>query len=93
MEFALIRRLGKSHSEVEKTIKKLGGRVVSVIHNKLAAVISNQEEVSKMQSQMKEAKKSNIQVVSMDFLESVKTNDPILYIINESLSEWGGDVS
>lgn len=93
MEFALIGQLGKSPSEIEKAIKKLGGRVSSVIHSKLAAVISNRNEVKLMRSQMKEAKKANIQVVSVFFLEAVKTTDPILYIISESLSDWGGDVS
>lgn len=92
MEFALIGNLSKKSHEIEKIIKKMGGKVVSVIHNKLAAVISNYDEVNKMRSHMKEAKKCNIQVVSEDFLEECKTIDPILYIISQSLSEWGGDV-
>lgn len=93
MEFALIGKLKNSKQEIEKAIRKMGGKVVSVIHNKLAAIISNEEEVKRMGLQMKEAKKFNIQVVTVDFLTAVETTDPILYIISQSLADWGGDVS
>lgn len=70
----------------------MGGNVVSVIHDKLAAVISNQQEVQRMGSQMKEARKYNIQVISDDFLTELTITDPMLYIISKSLADWGGDV-
>ena len=80
-------------SEMEKSIRKHGGKVVSIIHDKLAAVISNRQEVRKMGFQMVQAKKHNIQVISDEFLSEVTTTDPMLYIISKSLSDWGGDVS
>lgn len=93
MEFALVGVLKKSKAVIERTINSMGGKVVSVIHNKLAAVISCEFEVVKMGAQMKTAKKYNIQVICEDFLTEVHTCDPFLYIISKSLSDWGGDVS
>lgn len=94
MEFVLFGDLKQTNQEIERTIRKMGGKVVSVIHDELAAVISNKEEVNRMGSQIKIAKKHNIPVVSEDFLTEVsKGGDPIFYIICESLCEWGGDVS
>lgn len=71
----------------------MGGKVVSVIHEELAAVISNQQEVQRMGQQIKMAKQHSIPVVPEDFLtEVLKGTDPIFYIISESLCDWGGDV-
>lgn len=93
MEFVVIGKLNKTHQEIEKTIRKMGGKVVSVIHKELAAVISNPEEVQRMGVQIKMAKRHNIPVVPEDFLAEVsKGTDPIFYIISESLCDWGGDV-
>lgn len=92
MEFTLIGKLKMSKKDIESVIKKMGGRVVNEIHDKLAAVISNQEEIEKMGSKMIEAKACNIQVISEDFLSQLKTIDPFVYIINRSLSDWGGNV-
>lgn len=93
MEFVVIGNLEKPTEEIIKTISKMGGKVVSKIHRKLAAVISNKEEIQRMGSKMVEAKKYDIQVVSVDFLTELHPTDPILYVISESLSNWGGDVS
>lgn len=93
MEFAIIGNLKRPNKEIESTIKKMGGKIAPRVHYKLAAVISNQEELKKMDSQMEEAKAYDIQVVSADFLTDIVDSDPILYIITEKLSSWGGDVS
>lgn len=78
--------------EIEKTIRKMGGKVVSVIHDKLAAVISSEQDVQKMGFEMLQAKRYNIQVISADFLTEATTTDPMLYIISKSIADWGGDV-
>lgn len=93
MEFALIGKLKLSRQEIEGTIKKMGGKVVTKIHDKMAAVISNEEEIQKMGPKMILAEKFNIQIVSEDYLESIETNDPRMCIITRCLSEWGGNVS
>lgn len=92
MEFVLVGELGMSQYEIEGMIRKMGGKVVSVIHDKLTAVISNQREVQRMGFEMKQAKKCNIQVISDEFLTEITTTDPMLYIISKSLADWGGDV-
>lgn len=73
----------------------MGGRVVNKIHNKLAAVISNKDEVDKMGSKMTEAKVANIQVISEDFflVAEQQTTNAFEYIAKHNLAEWGGNVS
>lgn len=93
MEFALIGKMNSSKQKIESTIQKLGGKVVTGIHDKLAAVISNEDEIQKMGPKMILAKTCDIQVVSEDFLTEVEKIDPCRYIICRSLSEWGGNVS
>lgn len=95
MEFAVIGKLKMSKNEIESVIKKMGGRVVNGISNKLAAVISNQEEVGKMGSKMTEVKTCNIQVIPEEFLSELKnvdSFDPLAYISSCSLTDWGGNV-
>lgn len=94
MEFVIIGDLSRSKKDIENTIKKLGGKVAPRVHYKLAAVISNQDEIQRMSNQMTEAKAFDIQVVSEDFLTDIQQNkDPILHIITEKLCSWGGDVN
>lgn len=92
MEFALIGKLNSSNQSIESTIKRMGGKMVTHIHEKLAAVISNDDEIQKMGPKMTLAKKCDIQVVSEDFLTCVETIDPCRYIICRSISDWGGNV-
>ncbi|KAG4065356.1 hypothetical protein HA402_012301 [Bradysia odoriphaga] len=92
MEFAIIGKLKSSKVEIKEKIRKLGGRVVNKIHDKLAAVISNQEEIDKMEPIMAEAKACNIQIISEDFLSKMEDIDPLTYIVTRSLTdEWGGN--
>lgn len=94
MEFVIVGNLEKPRNEIEKQIRKLGGKIGTTIHSKLAAIISNHQEIKNMGFQMASAKIHKIQVVSVDFLTAIQTMDPIAYIISESLDDnWGGDVS
>lgn len=93
MEFSLIGKLSSSNQKIESVIKRLGGKLVAGIHEKLAAVISNEDEIQKMGPKMTLAKKCDIQVVSEDFLTSIEKMDPCRYIICRSISDWGGNVS
>lgn len=95
MEFVLIGDLTKPRSEIERMIRKLGGKVSAKIHDRLAAIISNTNEVEKMGKQMNDACMNNIQVVSEDFLDATENSDidPIAYILSENICDWGGDVS
>lgn len=94
MEFVIIGNLIMTHKEVVRKIRKLGGTISNRIHEKLAAIISTEEEVSNMNKLMKQAKQYEIQVVSENFLNDITNdNDPILYIISRCICDWGGDVS
>lgn len=79
--------------EIERIVNRLGGKIVNKIHGKLAAVISNQETLEKNSKIIQIAKSYNIQVVSENFLAEAQHSDPLWYIKNYSLSEWGSDVS
>lgn len=95
MEFVLVGNFKQPRGDLERLIRKLGGKVSAEIHNNAAAIISTPYEVQKMGNQMAEAKQLSIQVVSEDFLAEIQTPgvDPILYIISASICDWGGDVS
>lgn len=95
MEFAIVGiNLTRPRNEIERMIKKLGGKVVPNIHYKLAAVISNEDEVRRMSDPILAAKLYGIQVVTGAFLTEVAelNIDPILYIVSQSICDWGGDV-
>lgn len=92
MEFMAIESWAK-RKEIEKIVEKLGGKVVQKIHSKLAAIISNQETLDKNSKIIQIAKGYNIQVVSENFLVEAQHSDPLWYIKNYSLSDWGSDVS
>lgn len=95
MEFVLVGAFTKPRGDLERLIRKLGGKVGVKVHDRLAAIISTSAEHRKMGKQMTEARDHNIQVVSEAFLDEIQAPDadPILYIISKSISEWGGDVS
>lgn len=94
MEFVIVGDLTRPRNEIERTVKKMGGKIAPNIHIRLTAVISNENEVRKMSEQICNAKLHNIQVVPEAFLTDVAESniDPILYIISHNICEWGGDV-
>lgn len=93
MEFNIIGKLDRSRDEIKSEIEKLGGKLVSSVHEKLAAVISTESEVEKMNEKMQKAKTFGIQVVSLKFLDEVKSGNAIKYIKTQSICDWGTDVS
>lgn len=93
MEFCVIGKLERSKDEIKSKIEKLGGKLVSSVHEKLAAVISTENEVEKMNDKMEKAKTFGIQVVPVKFLDEVKGDNAIKYIKTQSICDWGTDVS
>lgn len=96
MEFVILgNNLTRPRNEIERMVKKLGGKVVPTIHYKLAAVISNEDEMHRMSEQILTAQLYGIQIVREAFLTEVAelNIDPILYILFQSICDWGGDVS
>ncbi|KAI4498125.1 hypothetical protein M0802_006611 [Mischocyttarus mexicanus] len=94
MQFVIIGTTEKSKDLLKKEIALLGGSVVTKIHEKLAAVISNPKEIKKMNKRMEDVKSLDIQVVSEDFIEEAKsyTELAIALIKKKNISDWGGDV-
>lgn len=95
MEFVILdNNLTRPRNEIERMVKKMGGKIVPNIHYKVAAVISNEDEVRKMSEPILTAKLYDIQIVSEQFFIDVfESNvDPIWYIVTKNISEWGGNV-
>lgn len=92
MEFFLIGDLGKPNHEIQQTIQRMGGTVSKKVHQNLTAIISNTIEVQRMSKPMKEAKKNRISVVPVAFLDEVLMVEPISFINNNALCDWGHDV-
>ncbi|XP_012286246.1 poly [ADP-ribose] polymerase [Orussus abietinus] len=93
MQFVILGRTQKDKEELKKEIAHLGGKVVTKIHDKLAAVISNPTEVGKMNKRMEEVKAQDIQVVTEDFIEEAKefSSAPFMLIKKKSICDWGSD--
>lgn len=95
MEFVIVgNNLTQPRNEIERMVKKMGGKIVPNIHYKVAAVISTEDEVRKMSDPILTAKLHDIQVVSEKFFTEVweSNTDPIWYIVTQNMSEWGGNV-
>lgn len=92
MEFFILGETIKSQEDIEQKIQKMGGKLAKTIHENLAAVISNADEIKQMGTVMDVVKKYGIHVVPEEFIEEVKDNDPVALITMMDLSNWGMDV-
>lgn len=88
MEFYIIGPTEKSTEEIEDKIQLMGGTLATKIHAKLAAIISNANEVQRMGNEMVIAQSFGIQVITEDYFEKLKDNDPINLMIDMNLSSW-----
>lgn len=92
MEFIIIGKIEKPKDDLKRQIERMGGKLGTKIHEKLAAVISTEKEVERMGSRMTEVKDFGIQVVTEDFVENAKKGGAIPLIVSSSLCDWGTDV-
>jgi len=95
MQFVILGRTQKDKEELKKEILLLGGTVTTKIHEDLAAVISNQNELEKMNKRMEDVQACDIQVITEDFIEEAKeyTDAPIMLLKKKTISSWGGDIN
>lgn len=95
MELVLIGEFSKPRGDIERLIRKMGGKIGTKIHDRSAAVISTATEVHKMGRQMADARMYDIQVVTEHFLNEIQNPDvdAIGYILSENICDWGGNVS
>lgn len=93
MEFVIVGKTEKSKDDLKREIQRMGGKVGTKIHEKLAAIISTEDEVKRMGGRIKEAKEYGIQVVPEDFVDNAKSGGAVSFIVSQSLCDWGTDVS
>ncbi|EZA56984.1 Poly [ADP-ribose] polymerase [Ooceraea biroi] len=95
MQFVILGRTEKDKEELKKEILLLGGVVTTKLHGDLAAVISNKNEVDRMNRRMQDVQSYDIQVITEDFVEEAKeyTDAPIMLLKKKTISEWGGDIN
>lgn len=95
MEFVILGNPPRGKELLKKQITKLGGKVVTKIHENIMAVISSEEEVEKMGARMSEVKSQDIQVVPETFVDDAvgKTGKIADLIIEKKICDWGSDVS
>ncbi|XP_022090532.1 poly [ADP-ribose] polymerase 1-like isoform X2 [Acanthaster planci] len=93
LDIASAGKLDISASAVKDVVKKLGGTYVNSVSRSTACVVSNAEEVDKMSSKIKSAKKCGVHVVALDFLTEIeKGGDVVQLIPKHSIASWGSDV-
>jgi poly [ADP-ribose] polymerase len=92
LHFVLIGKPETPKEELKTRIARLGGKLVTSIHEKIAAIISTKEEVEKFGKRMQDAQALDIQVVPESFLDAVeKSGDAIEKIKSMNISDWGSD--
>lgn len=93
MEFFIIGKTTQSRADLKDALQKLGGKLSTKLHDKLAAVISNEKEIERMNDKMQEAKSMGIQVITADFVDALDKTGAVEYIKTKSICDWGSDVS
>lgn len=86
--------LTAKRNDLKLKIERMGGKLTTKIHSKIAVIISTPDEVEKMNQRMEEAKSHDIQVVTEDFLTSIDKGSPketVEKIKSMSICTWGGD--
>lgn len=92
MHFVLLGRSKAGKEEIKERIVRMGGKLVTKIHDRIMAVISTESEIEKMTSRMNEVKELGIQVVPESFLDEVeKSGEAIEKIKSMNLADWGND--
>jgi poly [ADP-ribose] polymerase len=86
---ATIGRLSQTKAQLTEEIEANGGSVVDKIRSDLTVCISNEAEVKKLGKRMQDAKKANIPIVSLDFLEDAVKGAAQLKIPTYSIATWG----
>ncbi|KAF6202111.1 hypothetical protein GE061_004509 [Apolygus lucorum] len=91
MSFYVIGKTKLSRDELKVKITKLGGKLESKLNKDVAAVISTESQVEKMNDKMEEVKDLDIQVVPESFIDACQDGNAIDKIKELSISPWGSD--
>lgn len=93
MEFAVVGRVSRLRADLKEAIQRLGGKLVTSVHAKLAAVVATEKAVEQMSDKMVEVKTLGIQVLRDTFVEELGKTNVIEFIKTQSICDWGTDVS
>lgn len=93
MEIGIIGRSVRPREKLKAAIEKMGGKLVTKIHENLACIISTPKEIERMTARMETAQNFGIQIVAENFVDDIMNGGTIEYIKANCLSEWGADVS
>lgn len=94
MHIVAIGQFSVKRPQLKQKIESLGGKLVSTLHEKIAFVISSEDEVEKLNKRMQQVKSFHIQVVDESFLDEVAGLSPekvVERIKSSEISDWGND--
>lgn len=94
MHVVIIGNTEASREELKQKIERMGGKVVTKIQEKIAVVISNKDEVEKMNSRISLVRDFDIQVVTEKFLDAIANDSPtetMEKIKSMSICTWGSE--
>lgn len=76
MHVVAIGNLSIPKAELKQQIERMGGKLVTKLQEKIAFVISNKDEIEKMNQRMMEVESLRIHVVGESFLEAIAKGSP-----------------
>lgn len=94
MFVVIIGTLSIDRAEIKSRVEKMGGKLITKLQEKIAVVISTEQEVEKMSKRMQQVESFDIQVVPESFLDSVingSPNDTAELIKAMSICSWGSE--
>ncbi|XP_015110104.1 poly [ADP-ribose] polymerase [Diachasma alloeum] len=93
MQIFIAGKTSKDKEELRKDIMRLGGLVVSRVHENLAVVIADEKTLKKGGKTFDNAQVYDIQVVPEDFVDEAKDfkDTPVSLITKKNIAPWGGD--
>ncbi|CAF1030292.1 unnamed protein product [Rotaria sordida] len=86
---ALVGRLSKRTSTLQKQIEQLGATIVSTIDKTVDVIISTQDEVQKGNKRIQNAQTFEIHIVPEQFLDDIVNDRPSIVMEKLKLSTWG----
>lgn len=94
MHIVAIGQFSVQRPQLKQKIESFGGKLVSTLQQKIAFVISTEDEVVKLNKRMQQVQSFHIQVVDESFLDQVVGLSPdevIERIKSSEISDWGND--
>lgn len=92
IKIALFGKFKIPQDVITKKLQELGGKIQKTVNGSINLCISTQGEIDSNTSKIQRARDNNINVVSFDFLESLKKGISVAQAVKDNLlSSWGED--